>query len=62
MRNWQRALPLAHALPSVPLGLRHSKDCIRLAPEVLVQFCVPAYTLLLLVPTNTNLKHSFVCK
>ena len=69
-RTWQRALPLAHALPSVPLGMRHrkdyirfaSKDCIRFAPEVLFHVCVPAYTLPLLVPRHTNLKHSFVCK
>ena len=39
-----------------------SKDCIRFAPEVLFHVCVPAYTLPLLVPRHTNLKHSFVCK
>ena len=53
-RKWQRALPIANALPSVPLGLRHSKDSIRLAPEVLFQVCVPAYTLPLLVPRHTS--------
>ena len=61
---WQRAPPLAHVklVPSVQLGMRLGKGCIRLAPEVLFQVCVPIHARVLLVLyLHTSPKHIFVC-